>query len=36
MDTSNLTDDEILDMYEKISEFIKNLEKSKISEEEEK
>lgn len=33
MDTSILKDDEIIDMYNKVTEFITNLEKSKINEE---
>ena len=33
MDTSILKDDEVIDMYNKVTEFINNLEKSKINEE---
>lgn len=35
MDTSILKDDEIIDMYNKVTEFIINLEKNKINEEKE-
>ncbi len=34
METSNLTNEQLIDMYYKVSEFIKNLEKNKKEEEE--
>ena len=34
METSNLTNEQLIDMYYKVSEFIKNLETNKKEEEE--